>query len=327
MALLYMKKILLLLFLAQSCFCFADKTRITCANPKNFAYSKMAYLSKYYIELDFLLMNLFEDGLEYALILKDKNDHSQSNQKFNPGSRLTFGYSLLKYNSSLELLWTYIKMKRSSHTGVRDIIYNLFLPPQFITGTKASASLSGNFNTFDLNFLKPYKVSNYYISNPTIGIRGALIDQNLKVIYTISNTLNAISAKNDYWGIGLLAGYEANFIIVKYCNFYAKTDFSLLCGKTSVSQSSNTPLTSLLQYDLKTKIYSVLPNAEICFGLNLIRLYRHKTLSVKVGYEFHHFWGQNNLRKFMANDPIAAKRVSRNDLKFNGLNFSLSLCI
>lgn len=322
-----MKKLLLLFFLSQFCVCFAieKSQRATCAGSKDFEYSKNICPKKYYTELNYLLMNFFEDGLEYALI-DGKNKHSQNEQKFNPGVRFTFGFPSFK-SSNIELSWTYIKMKRSSTTDIMNSIHNLFLPPQFLTSSKASESLSGDFNTFDLNFLKPYHVSKYYISSPSIGIKGALIDQDLKVIYTIVNTLNTVSGKNDYWGVGLQAGYGADFIISSHYSIYAKSFFSLLWGKTKVSQSSNIPITLLSQYNLKEKFYSVMPNAEIDFGLSFDRPFNNnqKKLSIKVGYEFHHFWDQNNFRRFMDADPVAAKRVARNNLKFNGLKFSLCL--
>ncbi len=328
-----MKKILLLLFISQLSFCFADKSpRATSANSKDFAYSKDVCPNKFYTEFDYLLMNFFEDGLEYALIIDGKNNNSQRDQKFNSGVRMTLGLPFSKCRPNdpkIEFSWTYIKMKRSSDTVTMNTIHNLFLPPQFLTSSRASESLSGNFNTIDLNFLKPHHVSKYYISTPELGIRGALIYQDLKVIYTIVNTLNTVSGKNNYWGIGFLAGYKANFIISSHYSIYAKSAFSLLYGRTKVAQASDIPITLLSQYNLKEKIYSVMPNTEMAIGLSFDKPFNHnkKKLSIKVGYEFHHFWDQNNFRRFMDSDPVSSKRVARNNLKFNGLNFSLSLHI
>ena len=323
-----MKKCISILFICILSSCLANKTPCgaLCANSKDFAYLKNVS-TKYSTELSYLLMNFFEDGMDYAMVIDGKKVPSKNKQKFNPGVRVTFGLPFSRLHPrdrKIELSWTYIKMKTSSDTGVMNTIHNLFLPPQFLTSSRASASLSGDFNTFNLNFVKPYYVSKCYIAYPSMGIKGALIDQDLKVIYTIVNTLNTATAKNDYWGVGLQAGYGSDFIISSHYSIYAKTLVSLLWGRTKVSQSSDIPITLLSQYNLKEKSYNVLPNAEIAFGLSFDQSFsQNKKISVKVGYELHHLWGQNQLKKFMSSDPVAVKSVARNNLKFNGLNFSL----
>ncbi|NGX63090.1 MAG: hypothetical protein KR126chlam6_00497 [Candidatus Anoxychlamydiales bacterium] len=47
--------------------------------------------------------------------------------------------------------------------------------------------------------------------------------------------------------------------------------------------------------------------------------------SLKIGYEFHHWWDQNQSRRFFDPDPVANDTVSRGDLSFNGFIFGLHL--
>ena len=74
----------------------------------------------------------------------------------------------------------------------------LFLPPNTGTLTGASARISGDFNTLDLLVSKPYHVSRYFISNPTLGIRVAFIDQDYHLRYFIINNKQNVFCKNDF---------------------------------------------------------------------------------------------------------------------------------
>ncbi|NGX34234.1 MAG: hypothetical protein K1060chlam1_00585 [Candidatus Anoxychlamydiales bacterium] len=326
-----MKRFLIVLLLSLTIFGFSiekKECRPACDCLKKFAYSKSICHKKHHTELSYLHMNFFEDGLEYAQVVSEDEKVFRNEQKFNPGVRLTIGFPLSilsPIERYLDLTWTYIKMKRASTTGDRGTIYALFLPPFFLASTKASATLSGNFNTVDLTISKPYHVSKFYISKPSIGIRAAIIDQKYRITYHIAQLQSNIRAKNDYYGIGIKAGYLADFIINSNYSFYAKANFALLYGRVDLSQKTPGDINSLLQYTIKEKTRTVQPNTEIAFGVSFDRnLTNHiDKLSIKVGYEFLQFWDQLQLKRLMSQDPTAVKTVSRNNLKFNGLVFSI----
>ncbi len=306
--------------------------RAYCACQKKTAYSNNICPLQFKAELNYLFINFFEDGLEYAQIANEKIDDSNGDQKFNPGLRLLFSFPIKRSNlkeNYVDLSYTYIKMKKASETTPRNLIYNTFLPPAFLNSSNASDSISGDFHTFDLDLTRPYFVSKYYISNPSLGIRGALIDQTYKIEYNIVNTINTVKAKNDYWGVGIKAGYAAEFIISKYYSIYAKTIFSLLFGKHDLLQNSTTPISGLIRYSVKEKRYDVQPNAQISLGLSFNKLFNKEKskIAIRVGYEFHEWWDQNQLKRFMDLDPNSMKTAPRNNLKFNGLAFSLLLDI
>jgi len=78
---------------------------------------------------------------------------------------------------------------------------------------------------------------------------------------------------------------------------------------------------------VEDSFYNVQPNAELGLGLCWSKFY-HKNqylVSVKVGYEFHQWWDQNQARKFFDTDPVANDIVSRGDLSFNGFHFGLQI--
>ena len=100
-------------------------------------------------------------------------------------------------------------------------------------------------------------------------------------------------------------------------------------GKHDLSQNSTTPISGLIRYSVKEKRYDVQPNAQISLGLSFNKLFNkdQSKIAIRIGYEFHEWWDQNQLKRFMDLDPNSMKTVSRNNLKFNGLAFSLLLDI
>ncbi len=308
-----------------------------------FTYSKSIYPKKYFTQLSYLFMNFFEDGIEFAELVNSNSKDLKNEQKFHPGCRLTFGFSFTEIRSFLgfppskidiaekylDITWTYIRAKRASSTGDENTIYNLFLPPNFLHSSKAFASLLINFNTLDFNVTKPYCVSRYYISQPSIGIRLALIDQKYKIAYQIANAMTTLRAINDYLALGLKIEYLANFFITSNHSFYSKTNFALLYGKIDFFQQSLGEVSALSRYVCNETSYQVRPCIEMGFGFNFERSFKTSInkLSITIGYEFLYFWNQMQLKRFMSLDPIGIKTSSRNNLQFNGLLFSISLDI
>ena len=291
------------------------------------AYSKDICPKKVSLDFEYLLMNFFEDGLSYASILDDESIRTKNKQKFNSGAR--FSAEFKAYRSLyLDLAYTYIRMKnKDSIAASGDTILGSFFPPNIGSLTSASAKLTGNFNTWDLFFLKPYHVSKSFVSRPILGIRGAIINQSLKILYDIASTTNPVNAKNKYWGVGFNAGYRSEFLITKNFFLDTKSIFSLLYGKTQVSQNSSVPILVQATYELKENSYQIKPNVELGLGFSYLRYFTKNInrLSLRAGYEFHQWWGQNQLKRFFSTDPTGIKTVSRNNLKFNGFTFSINI--
>jgi Legionella pneumophila major outer membrane protein precursor len=324
-----MKKILLILFLsfasltsaAEDMFC-----RPTCKCEKMKAYYPIQCPMNYIMEFSYMLFNPFEDGLVYAETYYGGKPKDRI--AFNSGGRASFYFpvSRNKYEEKyIDFLWTYINLHKKNSTNAESEYLLLFLPPNFLNGSNATASLSGNLNTVDFGISKSYLVSRCFEAKPFLGIKGAYIDQEYKIDYTILRTINKIKAKNDYWGVGIETGYNANFIVKSYFSIYAQTNLAILFGRTSIKESSDTPVTSLAQYNLKEKSYNVLPYSDISFGLSWNRRFSKQNITptCNIGYEFQHWWNQNQLKRFMDTNTGAIKTVSRGNLKFAGFVITL----
>jgi len=327
--------------------------------PFAFSYPKDVGLScprDFYVHGEFLWMKPSEEGLEYAI---DQNAPLATSRQFpltvgkvkgfsresdewdwRPGFRAGFGFYGMHDQWNFSLDWTYLRIKADSDStnGGSGTLLGLFLSPllafspeaDFVT-PHASARWSGDYNTMDIMLGKPYHVSRYYVSNPMFGIRAGWIDQDYHVRYFIDNVKRSVWLKNDYWGIGLRGYYEGQFILGGGWSIYGKAAFAFLFGKFDISQESDIVIGSgerpeEFKYKTEDSFYSVQPNAELGMGFSFSKYFYNNQyqISLKVGYEFHQWWDQNQARKFFDNNPKANDTVSRGDLSFNGFMFGLN---
>jgi hypothetical protein len=294
-------------------FSYPRKSEVSCSKDSEF-YAEFLYFNSH-------------QSFEYA----DETDPEKTRTKSNyykPGFRLGMN-TLFRDDWVVDIDWTYMKLKADSNiTSNDDSVIGALLPPDAFDNimNTASARRSGDFNTLDVNLIKPYRISRYFVSKPMFGLRGAWIDQDFHARYFISNVKNNVTIKNDCWGIGLRGAYEAQILLGKGWFFYGKTAFSLLYGKIDVSQNS-TNIIDTLEYQTKNSFNNILPNAECALGFCYSRFFDdHKyLLTFKAAYEFHYWWNQANIRKFYDLNPAANDVISDSDLSFNGFMLGLNI--
>ena len=331
-----------------------DKVDTCCDEPAPgpfaFSYPKdlgLACPTDFYARAEFLYMRATQDGLEYAL----EQDASAANTfplingkikgfsrdstswEWRPGFRVGFGfYSSSKDTWGFDAAWTYFRIKADSTASNNGsgVLLPLLYPPATIPTTSvfSNARWEGTLNEIDLSMGKPYHVSRQFVSNPMIGIKAVWIDQDFYARYFLANTKFKVSHKNDFWGVGLRAAYIAQFMLGSNFSIYGNVAAALLYGKFDLSQSSDNQTTAsgTVEYKVEDSYYSVKPNAELGIGINWGKFFNKNKymVSLKVGYEFHHWFDQNQLRRFYNANPIATDTVSRGDLSFNGFVFGLN---
>lgn len=308
-----------------------------------------------YFHGEFLWMQPMEGGLEFAMAQDSspnslfpltngqiKGFSSDSNRwKFNPGFRIGFGFYFGEDTWNLLVDWTYIRMKtKASFEKSSGNLLPLYFPANN-TGIAqrhmqdVSAEWIGDYDTVDVMLGKPYHVSRSYISNPTIGMRVAWIDQEYHIRYFMDFLPflplreRDVFFENDFWGIGLRAAYEGKFVIFSGWQIIGKVAFSMLFSKFDMEQRGRMgffhPRTDSYLYDTGDKFYGLRTNAEMSLGCSYKRLFYKKYFAVfNVAYEFHHWWNQNQARRFLSSDPTANDTVSRGDLSFNGFMFGIA---
>lgn len=293
-----------------------------------FSYPKdknITCLKNFSVYADFLWMNFFEDGLEYASVPNSAVALGNS-QDFRPGFRVGFSGTIATSDLIFDANWTYIRFKRKEEIARRGItLYHFFLPPFITTAfTQASSVLSGDFNNLDLDLMKPYHVFRNFTLSPAFGLSIAYIDQDYLIRYFISSVKNTVYCKNDFWGAGLNIKNTSELLLSKNISIYGLVKFAILFGKFDITQKANAFVTNL-DYQIEDSFYTVVPSSEISAGLSYNRNFNknRNKITIKAGYEFHLWWDQNQLRRPMDSDPNAMKKVAKGNLTFNGFAFSL----
>jgi hypothetical protein len=347
-----------------------DKKEVCCEEtepgPFAFYYPKDMNLScpnGFYVKGEFLLVQVKEEGLEYAITQKtgepglDENRYpltpgdiqgystGHRNWDWTAGCRVGFGFYLNRDMWNIEAEWTYMRINNDSGKNLSGgVLLPFWLPPTMIVEDDAiasSARWTGNINTLDLKLGKPYHISRYVIFNPHMGLRMAWIDQDYTsrnsgtfyLVGTDPDTDLVVKNKNDFWGIGLRAGLDTEWHFGTGWYLFGKASGSLLYSHFDIYQDLIFNTDTL--YQLKHDFYTNSPNMEIILGLCWSHLFSKNKymLSLKAAYEMHQWWEQNRLRRFFDEDvsiefgsnsaSSSNDEVARGDLTVNGFSFAI----
>jgi hypothetical protein len=251
--------------------------------------------------------------------------------KWDLGFRAGLGYQFLNDNWDIKLDWTWFETDKTNNISFEE---NASITPEFF-----AAFLSGNkpqkmsvkwrvlLNAFDLKLGKKYWLEDLFFFRFFLGIKNAFINQAIHgryfdlIINDIkTNNLGNEKVKNDFWGIGPLAGVDTKWKIKNLKNYFFNIffDFSLatMWGDFKVSD---------LYKDI-TKTSSVNSKNSNLGGLSFrgftgiewnVFFNKNKSeFTTKIGYETQIFFNQLRIATFQL------QRL-HNDLTFQGITFNL----
>jgi hypothetical protein len=300
-----------------------------CINQKDdyaFSYTYLPDIEcpkKMQVSADFLWFNPIIDVV-YAMS-NDQNVVSSNKRSWRPGFRIGWDLYGFKDEFLFELNWMFNDIKFESSKKASNLI-SIYLPLNAFTIPDASYRLSGKNNVLDLSLSKPYHISRYVVGKPTFGLRAMFLDLDALFRYSIFQRKTTAKLKNNYWGVGLRAGYSAKCDLAKSFNLFANAFYSILYGKFDLSGLGSSNV-SALNYKYETEFYSVKPNMELSLGVNYSKkIFKDKYLwNVNLAYEFHQYFDLIQFKRFMGSNPSAIKTNSNKDISFNGISFGMGL--
>ena len=114
---------------------------------------------------------------------------------------------------------------------------------------------------------------------------------------------DSIEMSCDYWGLGPRAGVDMQWWLTKRFNIYATAAISLLYGKFNIHQKEQAEIEELmfsvepLQFhDYFSILLAPLPISASGFGWDTLFAYDSLHIGLKVGWEQHVFFDQNQYR-------------------------------
>ena len=313
--------------------------------PFAFSYSEDRDLpcpKGFYLGGEFLLMQVQEEGLEYAIAQEtgyepepDTTIYSlfpltggeikgystgSKNWDWTCGSRVKMGFYTDKNKWNVEGMWTYIRINNDSGINPSNGgLIPLFLAPSVLYGLyegvqnmSASARWTGNINIIEINFGKPYHISRYVTFNPYFGIKSAHINQDFTARY--GGVFEAYPGRALKSATNLKTLFKNDFwgigpkVGLKSDWLFGK-NFSFL-GNVAASilyshfdVCQSIHIQDITYFQIKHDFYTNTPNVEIQMGLSWFCVFKEKTkFSLKVAYEMQRFWEMNRFRRFFDRD-------------------------
>ena len=218
---------------------------------------------------DFLYWQANEDGLHYSSggngtydslgeLLAITQHIDDLDFKWHPGFRLGIGTFIKSWDGwDLYLNWTHIKGSGSGSTSsdlqanpnsVNNFLHplialwgptSIFSPAQLVG---AASHWSLDYDTIDLELGREFWLGKAFSIRPTVGFRGAFIDQDCKTSYLSAIPVQGVltlesqyyKADNDFKAFGLRGGSSLNWHFAKNWNILSQVSGTLLYGNFDV---------------------------------------------------------------------------------------------
>jgi Legionella pneumophila major outer membrane protein precursor len=299
---------------------------------------------------DFLWMKAEEDGLTYSYKTNNPGGTSPSNEirleemefDWNFGFRVGGGFDIPHDHWDLGFAWMSLNTQSKTHkiADKGEGLFPYWAFPSGIAGQeffdRANAKWSLSLNVADAVLGKDFYVGKSLSLHPFIGPRTAWIDQKFKTSYINApfmpgETLNdMVHMRCDYWGLGPRAGLDMQWWLTKRLNIYATAAISLLYGQFHVHQKEEAEIVQTgfklepLHFSDSFHIARPITDLAIGFGWDTLFAYDRLHIGLKVGWEQHVFFDQNQFIRFV-NSSTNSLLSNRGDLALEGLIASLRL--
>jgi hypothetical protein len=260
---------------------------------------------------DYVIVDPFNDG-RVAGTIESVDWGWRSAFRIGGGVQLAYGLEVAFY-------YTYLHDASQAAAFAPDggtLFATLTHPGTVDQVTSAFAATSFNYNLFDLEVSKTFRLADCFGVRVFGGSRSARIDQNLNALYD-GNTANKdfVASQVRFNGGGARLGLEGIWHPGDGWGLYARGAASLVLGdfKSHLSEVNNAGTTVLV--DITERFDKVLPVLELGFGVS----YQYRGWRVTAGYEYTNWFGLADLPDFV-DDFHQGKFVHRvSDISIDGL--------
>jgi len=319
--------------------------------PKSPTYGSGAYATA-----DFLYWESHIQGMEYAISTKTPGGFLSGpavfvstlqakgakvvdiNQTFDPGFRVGFGYRFEYDFWDLNATWT--RLHRSNSTSVTAPAGGSISPLIWLyTNGGGNAQIASNHNrleydTVDLQLSRSYFVSRKLALTPSLGVRGAFIEEKFQNSYSGQEFVAPLGKLTQHglsyqWAVGPRAGLNANFCFDSHWSLFGSAHGTLAFGRYLLRANGNyagvNPNGAHPTYHVTDKFYRIKTNVDIALGLQWGMFFNCQKgrVDLTVAYEFIDWIHQNQYRNFPGAGFYNGGMLQHSgDLTFQGLTVS-----
>ena len=219
------------------------------------------------------------------------------------GARIGFGINFPKNGYDIVGLWTWFK--NDSHTSARGALIPLWAEPDFVPfapATHARGTWNLDLNVLDLEWGRSSWFGGHFSLRPFFGLRGAWIDQTLRVNYTYATTpaiASTVRSNADFRGGGMRAGLDTRFAFPAGFAIYGLASGSLLYGQ--LGNGLNITEDGLTIAHTHNHLTKGISSVQLGFGLGWdTHFYKDRLhLELHVGWESNMWFKINQMNHYM----------------------------
>jgi hypothetical protein len=180
--------------------------------------------------------------------------------------------------------------------------------------TKVSSHWKMQIDSVDLLLMRHFKLTQTLRFTPIIGATTSWIDQDFDVklfgpegILAVE-TLFKDTFDNDFWGIGIKAGFDTQWEFVNHFSVFLSPAISALYGFFEINQREKAIYPSITPYPavlhpmhFKENFHTIVPILDLNLGLRYCLPFSNGryAFAVQVGWEEHVYFNQNRLRSYL----------------------------
>jgi hypothetical protein len=299
---------------------------------------------------EFLWWRAEEDGLTYTYKTDNPTGVSGENDirleemkfKWHYGYRVGGGFKIPHDQWDVYFCWTHLDADAKKHKNAdsNEGLFPYWSFPSGIAGgdffSRAEAHWKLFLNLGDGELGKDFFVGKRLSMRPFLGARTAWINQEYKIEYEnapigLNQTLNdTVKMKCDYWGLGPRAGVDLRWWVTNTLNIFGAASINLLYGEFRIKQREEAEIQPLgtteppLHFNDSYHIARPITDLAIGFGWDNMFFDDRLHIGVKVGWEQHIFFDQNQFIRFVSSSTNSLLS-NRGDLALEGLTASLRL--
>jgi len=244
-----------------------------------------------------------------------------------PGFRIGFGGNMGYDEWDLFLNWTWFKSHgRNSSEG---LLLVLWAHPD-ADGASAATDAKGvwdlHINLLDLELGRAFWVGKHFSLHPFFGARGAWIDQDLKLEYTLTTapvTEYQYKPKCNFEGGGIRAGLDARFAMLGGWSLYGLASGSLLYGHFDTDAKGKWNGTEI--GEVRDGFHQAASTVQLALGVRW-DTYLHKDryhVGLYAGWEQNIWFGLNKMNHYFGNLNEGNLEQFSSDLTLQGGTFGV----
>lgn len=283
---------------------------------------------------DALLWQAVEENLTY--IYSGDDESNQRNRNLHTvdfdwdwGFRLGAGYNTPRDGWDIDMYWTHIRntSSGSQHATSEKPLFEVWgVAAHLFPGNvdTAKAEWEVHLDQVDLDLGRQFYVGKFLSIRPFVGLRSDWIFQEYEV--ELKGTSGQAQTpleqesklKNRFWGFGFVAGLDTDWKLGWGFSIYGEADMSILMSFFDIDQKGTQDDVKIWSQDKSFRTGRAILDLEL--GLRWARLFLKDRfgLALKVGYEYHLFFNQNQFVLSSGNDDFELFNPVKGDLTYQG---------